>query len=275
MKCESAAALRRRSRRHCRRARQRPPRAAPRLRGADLQTALTQLPTHGLCLRTCDASWRLKSARAARRCTRCRRLGLALDEFIRIGLAAHGLRQRLRPHGDGTAHRHAPTHRHEGVTCPTSFLRSRRPPAHSRRNATASTSPDRTSPTSTRRATRAASSISARCRRTSVRSAGRGVEIRGLRAQRDRLLERRLEPGKLSGAEREAALADSLALVEVGARHRRDSASMRASTSSSTASRELADDPTSPVTRQRRAAAGTVARGGVSRDLESPRRGSA
>ena len=57
---------------------------------ARIETALAQLPRHGL---SADArrvvSAEIEFARAA--LMRCRRLGLALDEFIRMGMAAQGL----------------------------------------------------------------------------------------------------------------------------------------------------------------------------------------
>jgi hypothetical protein len=57
---------------------------------ARIETALLQLPAQGLSgemRRVVMAE--VEFARAA--LTRCRRLGLALDEFIRLGMAAQGL----------------------------------------------------------------------------------------------------------------------------------------------------------------------------------------
>jgi len=57
---------------------------------ARIETALLQLPTHGLSADTRRVVMaEMEFARAA--LTRCRRLGLALDEFIRLGMAAQGL----------------------------------------------------------------------------------------------------------------------------------------------------------------------------------------
>src|SRR5262245_26538440 len=57
---------------------------------ARIETALLQLPNQGLStdMRQVVLA-EVEFARAA--LTRCRRLGLALDEFIRLGLAAQGL----------------------------------------------------------------------------------------------------------------------------------------------------------------------------------------
>jgi hypothetical protein len=57
---------------------------------ARIETALLQLPAAGLSPDTRRAVMaEMEFARTA--LTRCRRLGLALDEFIRLGMAAQGL----------------------------------------------------------------------------------------------------------------------------------------------------------------------------------------
>jgi hypothetical protein len=57
---------------------------------ARIETALLQLPNKGLSTDMRRAVLaEVEFARAA--LTRCRRLGLALDEFIRLGMAAQGL----------------------------------------------------------------------------------------------------------------------------------------------------------------------------------------
>jgi hypothetical protein len=57
---------------------------------ARIETALLQLPNNGLSTGTRRAVLaEVEFAQAA--LTRCRRLGLALDEFIRLGMAAQGL----------------------------------------------------------------------------------------------------------------------------------------------------------------------------------------
>ena len=82
----------------------------------------------------------------------------------------------------------------------------------------------------------------------STRSAGRGVEVLGIRAQRDRLLERRLE-SEISGSHREASLAGALGNVEtsLGSAGRTIDARL---TEFFDSFARLADDPTSSVARR-------------------------
>src|SRR5262245_29376865 len=82
----------------------------------------------------------------------------------------------------------------------------------------------------------------------SSRSAGRGVEILGIRSQRDRLLERRLER-EISGAHREASLAEALATVETALGSSGRSIDARLTEFFDSFSR-LADDPSSSVARR-------------------------
>jgi len=79
-------------------------------------------------------------------------------------------------------------------------------------------------------------------------SAGRGVEIEGIRSQRDRLIERRLEQ-ELSGAARESALADALSGVEGALGPGGEAIDQRLAAFFDSFAR-LADSPTSAVARQ-------------------------
>ena len=79
-------------------------------------------------------------------------------------------------------------------------------------------------------------------------SAGRGVEVAGIRAQRDRLVERRLYQ-ETTGAGREAAIADALGLVEVALGAGGQGIDSRLTAYFNSLSR-LADSPTSAVARQ-------------------------
>jgi flagellar hook-associated protein 1 FlgK len=81
-----------------------------------------------------------------------------------------------------------------------------------------------------------------------LHSAGRGVQVSGVRAQRDRLIERRLEL-ETTGAEREAALADLLSLAEVAIGNSGQGLDTRLNAFFDGMSR-LADAPTSAVARQ-------------------------
>jgi flagellar hook-associated protein 1 len=80
------------------------------------------------------------------------------------------------------------------------------------------------------------------------RDAGRGVEVAGIRAQRDRLTERRLGQ-ETSGAEREAAIADLLGLAEVALGTDGQGIDKRLNEFFDSFA-ELADAPTSAVARQ-------------------------
>jgi flagellar hook-associated protein 1 FlgK len=82
----------------------------------------------------------------------------------------------------------------------------------------------------------------------SSRSAGRGVEILGIRSQRDRLLERRLER-EISGAHRDAALGDALGIVESALGSTGRSIDVRLTEFFDSFAR-LADDPSSAVARR-------------------------
>ena len=79
------------------------------------------------------------------------------------------------------------------------------------------------------------------------RDAGRGVDVTGLRALRDRLIERRLEQ-EMIGAEREAAIADLLGLAEVAIGTGDQALDTRLNEFFNSFSR-LADAPTSAVAR--------------------------
>jgi flagellar hook-associated protein 1 FlgK len=82
----------------------------------------------------------------------------------------------------------------------------------------------------------------------SIRSAGGGVEVLGIRAQRDRLLERRLER-EISGANREASLAEALGIVEGALGTSGRTIDQRLAEFFDSFAR-LADDPTSAVARR-------------------------
>ena len=101
-----------------------------------------------------------------------------------------------------------------------------------------------------------------------MRSAGRGVEILGIRAQRDRLLERRLER-EISGSHREASLAGALRHRRDVARHAPAARSIARLTEFFDSFARLADEPDVLGRAARSGPAGTVARGGVSRDRRS------
>ena len=79
-------------------------------------------------------------------------------------------------------------------------------------------------------------------------SAGRGVEVAGIRAQRDRLIERRLEQ-ETTAAHREAAVADALVGVEVTLGPAGHAIDTRLTEFFDSFAR-LADSPMSPVARQ-------------------------
>jgi flagellar hook-associated protein 1 len=89
--------------------------------------------------------------------------------------------------------------------------------------------------------------------------AGRGVEVTGIRALRDRLVERRLEQETIS-AEREAAIAELLGLAEVAMGTGGQALDTRLNEFFNSMSR-LADAPTSAVARQEVVLQGTALAG--------------
>jgi flagellar hook-associated protein 1 FlgK len=79
-------------------------------------------------------------------------------------------------------------------------------------------------------------------------SAGRGVEVSGIRAQRDRMIERRLEQ-ELMASSREASIADTLGVVQSALGRSGESLDARLAEFFDSFAR-LADSPTSAVARQ-------------------------
>jgi flagellar hook-associated protein 1 FlgK len=79
-------------------------------------------------------------------------------------------------------------------------------------------------------------------------SAGRGVDVTGIRAMRDRLIERRLEQ-ELAAERREAAAADAMSVVEASLGEIGESVDQRMQELFDSFAR-LAESPTSPVARQ-------------------------